>query len=59
MGPEVKLWSTHKLWLRDPGAEFPVVAQQGKNWTNIHEDVGSVLGLAQRVKDPAQPRASV
>ena len=35
----------------------PTVAQQVKNPTSIHEDVGSILGLPWWVKDPVLPQA--
>ena len=37
----------------------PIVAQRVKNPSSLHEEVGSLPGLAQWVKDPALPRAAV
>ena len=37
----------------------PTVAQQVKNPTSMHEDMGSIPGFPQRVKDLALPQAAV
>ena len=37
----------------------PVVSQKVMNPTSSHEDVGSILGLTQQVRDPAWPGAVV
>ena len=42
-------WFKSQLW------GVPLVAQQVKNPAHIHEDAGSIPGLAQWVKDPAMP----
>ena len=48
------LWETCKLMLaQESHQRVPFVAQRLANPTSIHEDVGSIPGLAQWVKEPA------
>ena len=41
------------------GTGIPIVAEQVKNPASIHEDEGSIPGIAQQVKDLALPQAAV
>ena len=45
--------------IKKHSAGVPIVAQQVKNPTSIHEDMAPVPGLAQPVKDPALLQAAV
>ena len=47
------------MHLKKISSSISIVAQRVKNPTSIHEDTGSIPGLAQWVKDPVLPWAVV
>ena len=51
------LW--HFVSMKSHSFEVPIMAQQVKNLTLAHEDVDSLPGLVQWVKDLALPQAAV
>ena len=53
-------WEQHGTIHRDGCVGgVPVVAQRVMNPASIHEDVGSIPGLAQWVRDSTLPQAAV
>ena len=44
-----EVWESKLHWKLTSGV--PIVAQRVKNLTSVHEDVGSIPGLTQWVKD--------
>ena len=49
----------HKLWLLKSSLGSSHCSSAVTNQTSVHEDVGSIPGLTQRVKDPLLPWAMV
>ena len=50
--PYVLSVSLFQRRVKKPHIGVPIVAQWLVNLTGIHEDTGSIPGLAQRVRDP-------
>ena len=53
------LWTLTFSLIRKGCLGVPFMIQRVKNLTSIHEDVGSIPGLAQGLKDPVLPQAVV
>ena len=51
----VKLFQTYRKVAKAIQRGVPIMAQRVRNLTSIHEDVCSISGLAQWVKDPVLP----
>ena len=61
-GPHMGDWEEKNGWeaaMKNRNLGVPIVAQSLTNLTSIHEDLGSILGLSQWVKDLALPCAVV
>ena len=59
LDPVILIWQISKGLLEKAVSRVPIVAQQVKNLTSIHEVVDSVSGLTQSVKDLVLLQAAV